>query len=224
MKPGWLVLGGVALALALGVGGRLALRRLDFFRVRRIELVGVTYLSPAAVTAALKLGPRASVFDDLGPAERGVAALPGIAQATIRRRIPGTLRVEVTEVQPVALVPQDDGLRPIDARGRLLPYDPTRVPPDLPVARAADSAVAGVLERLREVDPTTFAQIQDARRAGEDVVLQLDGRRFRLGAGAPAEALRALIAVAADLGRKGRAWRELDGRFAGQVIVRRRDA
>jgi hypothetical protein len=35
-----------------------------------------------------------------------------------------------------------------------------------------------------------------------------------------AEDIRAVMAVAQDLARQGRNYRELDGRFAGQVIVR----
>jgi hypothetical protein len=39
-----------------------------------------------------------------------------------------------------------------------------------------------------------------------------------------AEDIRAVMAVAQDLARQGRNYRELDGRFAGQVIVRRAGA
>ena len=38
--------------------------------------------------------------------------------------------------------------------------------------------------------------------------------------GASAEEMRAVTAVAKDLARKGRSYTELDGRFAGQVVVR----
>src|SRR5256886_3942944 len=46
------------------------------FRVRQIELVGVRNLAPDAVIAALRLGPRASVFGDtrlLADRVRGLA-------------------------------------------------------------------------------------------------------------------------------------------------------
>jgi hypothetical protein len=54
----------------------------------------------------------------------------------------------------------------------------------------------------------------------EDVVLDLDGRRLWLGPAVTAEDIRAVTAVAQDLARQRRHYQELDGRFAGQVIVR----
>src|SRR5256886_6204029 len=50
------------------------------FRVRQIELVGVRNLAPDAVIAALRLGPRASVFGDtrlLADRVRGLAGGAG---------------------------------------------------------------------------------------------------------------------------------------------------
>src|SRR4029077_17688959 len=53
---------GAALLVPCWLGAPLVLRRLAMFRVRQIELVGVRNLAPDAVIAALRLGPRASVF------------------------------------------------------------------------------------------------------------------------------------------------------------------
>jgi hypothetical protein len=63
--PRWLMAGVIAVVvLAAGwVGVPWLLRRLDFFRVRQIELVGVRYLAPDAVIGSLALAPGASVFD-----------------------------------------------------------------------------------------------------------------------------------------------------------------
>jgi hypothetical protein len=55
----------------------------------------------------------------------------------------------------------------------------------------------------------------------DDVVLDLDGRRLWFGPVVTAEDIRAVMAVAQDLARQRRNYQELDGRFAGQVIVRR---
>ncbi len=64
------------------------------------------------------------------------------------------------------------------------------------------------------------------RRGGcsDDVILDLDGRRLWFGPAVTAEDIRAVMAVAQDLARQGRNYQELDGRFAGQVIVRRAGA
>jgi cell division septal protein FtsQ len=221
LKPGWKLLGGLGLGLALWFGLPRLLRGLDFFRVRRVEIAGLQYLDPAKVIAALKLSPTASVFDDPAPLRRRVYAMPGVNAVEVGRRLPGTLEVELVEAPPVALASRADGLALLDARGRVLPFDPLRSAPDLPVAASSDAVVTGVLARVRDSDPDLFARIGAAWRVGPDVVLEVGGRRLWFGAQVSAEDIRAVMAVEQALARSGRAYQELDGRFAGQVIVRR---
>src|SRR2546422_1833544 len=57
------------------------------FRVRQIELVGVRNLAPDAVIAALRLGPRASVFGDTRLLADRVRGLAGGAEARGGRRV-----------------------------------------------------------------------------------------------------------------------------------------
>ncbi|HEX5388106.1 MAG TPA: FtsQ-type POTRA domain-containing protein [Gemmatimonadales bacterium] len=219
------VVAGLAGALALGLlvwfGGPVVLRRFDFFRVRRIEVNGARYLAPEAVAAALRLGPRATVFDDRDVLARRVFSVPGVERADVGRRLPGTLVVTVVEREPVALTPRGaKGLAALDARGRLLPYDPAFAAPDLPVVVRADSVVAGVLDVVRDADPALFARISTASDIRGDVLLDLGGRRLWLRGNATAEDIRAVTAVVQDLARRNRGYQELDGRFSGQVIVR----
>src|SRR2546428_5970941 len=71
---------GSALLVPCWLGAPFVLRRLAMFRVRQIELVGVRNLAPDAVIAALRLGPRASVFGDtrlLADRVRGLAGGAG---------------------------------------------------------------------------------------------------------------------------------------------------
>jgi cell division septal protein FtsQ len=221
LKPGWKLLGGLGLGVALWFGLPRLLRGLDFFRVRRVEIAGLQYLDPAKVIAALKLSPKASVFDDPAPLRRRVYAMPGVNAVEVGHRLPGTLEVELVEAPPVALASRGDGLALLDARGRVLPFDPLRSAPDLPVAANGDAVVTGVLARVRDSDPDLFARIGAAWRVGPDVVLEVGGRRLWFGAQVSAEDIRAVMAVEHALARSGRAYQELDGRFAGQVIVRR---
>jgi cell division septal protein FtsQ len=221
LKPGWKLLGGLGLGLALWFGLPGLLRGLDFFRVRQVEIAGLQYLDPAKVIAALKLSPKASVFDDPAPLRRRVYAMPGVNGVEVGRRLPGTLELELIEAVPVALATRGDGLALLDARGRVLPFDPLRSAPDLPLAANGDAVVTGVLARVRDSDPDLFARIGAAWRVGPDVVLEVGGRRLWFGAQVSAEDIRAVTAVEQALARSGRAYQELDGRFAGQVIVRR---
>lgn len=224
MKPGWWVLGGAAVGAGLWLAAPAVCRKLDFFRVHRVELVGVRHLAPRTVVSALKLPPKACVCDDFSAPERRVAALPGVSEAKITARVPGSVRVAIVETPPVALVRRADTLTLMDARGRVLPFDPVRDAPDLPVAAAPDSLAGMLLARVRELDPALFAQIATASRIGQDVVFDVGGRRLWFRADATAEELHAVMAVAQDLARRGRAYAELDGRFAGQVVVRGRGA
>jgi cell division protein FtsQ len=209
------------LIAGLWYGAPAVLNKMEFFRIRRIEVSGATHHTPRAIVDALLLGRRSSVFDDLEAMERRIARLPAVETAEVGRRLPGTLVVSVLEREPVALAPERNGtLVPIDLAGRPLPYDPAQAAPDLPIVAAADSLVARVLNLVREVDPSLFARLTTGVRVRDDVVLETDDRRLWLTAGATAEDVRALVAVADDLTRRGRGWRELDARFAGQIVVR----
>jgi cell division septal protein FtsQ len=214
------LLGTLLIAVLLWYGTPRLLRRLEFFRVRRVEIAGLQYLAPSKVIAALELNARSSVFDDLLAAGSGVRALPGVQSAVVRRRLPGTLEIVIEENVPVALVPRGAGMVLLDSSGKVLPFDPAASAPDLPIAASSDSTVARVLASVREHDPVLFGRVGAAWRVRDDVVLDLDGRRLWFGPAVTAEDIRAVMAVAQDLARRGRKFQELDGRFAGQVIVR----
>ena len=220
-------LGGSALVALSWFGAPLALRQLPLFRVRQIELVGVRNLTPDAVIAALRLEPRASVFTDTRLLADRVRGLAGVADARVVRRLPAALLVEVREVEPAALAPRRGGLVAVDASGRPLPFDPARSGLDLPIAASGDSGVAGVLGLIQSVDPALFQTIAGARaiaRGAGGVLLEIGSRRVLVGRDAGSEVIRAVGLVAQDLAAKGRPYMELDARFAGQVIVRRRPA
>jgi cell division septal protein FtsQ len=217
----WRALAIASAALLLVSLSPYALRHLDFFRVRRVEIAGLHYLEAAKIIAALKLPPKASVFDDSRPLELRVRALPGVVEAEIGRRVPGTLTVRVQEVDPVALTPKGDRMALVDATGAVLPFDPLASAPDLPVLVGGGQPVASALARARDYDPGLFARIDAAWRVGPDIVFEVDGRWFWFGPELSAEDIRAVTAVERDLAQKGRKFQELDGRFTGQVIVRR---
>src|SRR2546426_2580477 len=89
--------------------------------------------------------------------------------------------------------------------------------------RSADSGVVGVLALIRSVDAALFQAISGARGyARGDVLVEIGARRVLLGRDAGPEVIRGVVQVAQDLAAKGRPYRELDARFAGQVVVRRK--
>ena len=76
---------------------------------------------------------------------------------------------------------------------------------------------------MQAVDAGLYQEITVARRLTRgDVALELGSRRVLLGRDAGPEVIQAVVLVAQDLAAKRRPYAELDARYAGQVVVRRR--
>jgi cell division septal protein FtsQ len=222
MRRRWQIAGGVGLALVGWLSAPLVFRNVGFFRVQQIEVSGAKYLPVGTIVGALALSTDANVFDGFGKAEEHIRALPGVEEVEIGRRIPGTLRVVVVEAEPIALSPKGDRLVLVDARANALPFDPARAAPSLPVVEEPDSVLTAVLRRAQLADGELFDRISAASRRRGDVVLDLGDWRLWLRPDTDMEVMRAVMDVARDLARRGWTFRELDARFAGQVIVRGR--
>jgi cell division septal protein FtsQ len=216
---------GVA-ALAIVVAGSLtpfALRRMTVFRVRRIEVIGARYLTAADVGRAAKLGPKANLFEPTEPIRKRVMAMPGVARVEVHRRIPGALVFEIGEFEPVAMTMSAGKLALVDRRGRILPYDPTRSPEDLPIAEP-DSAVTGLIDRVKDVDPALSAEVLSGSRSGSTITLETAKHRLLFRVGATTKDIQGAAAVVTELARRQLAVAEVDARFEGRVVVRGRGA
>lgn len=147
------------------------LRRLELFRVDRVEVIGTRYLAPHQVLAATGITDRSSVFDDPEIWRAALLAEPLVAEVTIERELPSTLVVRVVEVEPVALV-ATPVLRPVAAGGLILPIEPGAGELDLPIVavgsgvdeggRVADPvalALIDALARLQRLAPSTMARV-----------------------------------------------------------------
>jgi cell division protein FtsQ len=214
----------VAAAVTAPWWGPWVLGHFGFFAARRVEVQGTRYIAPATVVAALGLKPDASVWSDTKVMEQRVGALAGVRSVDVSRRLPSTLVVTVSEVEPVALAEGPAGLVPVDEGGRPLPYDPADVTVDVPVVVRADVRLLTALATVRATDLGLFADIAAARAAaggGGAVVLELETGRLRLGTPLDPAVVRAVAAVRRDLAARGQRWEELDGRFRGWVVVRR---
>ncbi len=227
-------LAGIAM-LALGAvaspwWGRAALRHLDFFRVRRVEIDGARYVSPDEIVSRLRIDTAQSLFDDVGPLEKRVREHPSVRDVRIERKLPGTLLVRITENLPVALVQAANGLVAVDATGRSLPINPATADVDLPVLAVRDTLTLRVLGSVREHSPALFARIGEVRRypRGSSFYLlfkltESPGNTAHdvLAAGdITADRLSDIVPVEQDLARRKLRATELDLRFRDQVIAR----
>lgn len=211
----------VSLVLASPWWGRLALQQLDFFRVRRVELEGVRYAAPDEIVSRLRVDTTASVWDDVSPLEARVAEHPQVRTVRIRRKLPGTLVVVVTENPPVALVNTPRGLVVTDAAGDSLPVDPTAVDVDLPVLATQDTLLLRLLAETQADEPALFARVSEAGRSARgDVVLELPEFRILADPAVTARRLADVLPVELDAARRQWTLRELDLRYRDQVIVR----
>jgi cell division protein FtsQ len=203
---------------------RIAARRLDFFRVRRVEIEGTRYIPPDQIVSRLRIDTTSSVFDAVEPLEQRVREHPSVRDVHIERKLPGTLIVRVTENLPVALVQAAAGLVPVDASGKSLPIDPAAADVDLPVLATRDTAALRVLGQLRQQAPALFARISEVRRLPHgDLVFRLaeqPSRDILAAAGVSADRLTDIVPVELDLNRRHLRAVEFDLRFRDQIIAR----
>jgi len=218
-----LTLAGVVALLVLGspFWGPLLFRRMAFFHVRRIEILGTRYLAPSDILDRLHVDTTVSVWDATAPLESRLESDPEIERATIRGKLPGTLVVQVTERTPVALVPADGGFRVYDARGIPLPIDPARVTVDAPVLMQRDTALLRLLGAMRDRMPSLYSQVTTIQRvAGGELLIQLPTQPVRAMQDVTLDRLADVEPVEADLLHKQLRVAEIDLRFRDQVIAR----
>jgi cell division protein FtsQ len=142
--------------------------------VRNVVVEGTRYLSPDSVVSRLHIDTLRSVFDDIPPLEKNVRTLRQVADVKIRRKLPGTLVVSVSENPPVALATGLQGLEPVDSLGISLPIDPAREPAlDLPIVNQRDVALTRMLADIRERSSALFRRVSEVSRTGSGDVLLL---------------------------------------------------
>jgi len=217
------IAGALGLAILLVASpwwGRVALSELAFFRLRKIEIEGLRYLAPADVAARMRVDTTQSIWIDLDPVGKRIRAHPQVADVRLRRRLPGTLVVRVTEHTPVAVVATRAGFEVLDARGVVLPVDPSRVPVNLPVLVQRDTALLRLLAGVRAGQPALFERISEARRTGNEVRLVLAATTVLAMADVTVQRLADILPVERDLAGKQLRAAELDLRYREQVIAR----
>jgi cell division protein FtsQ len=201
--------------------GPRVLRPLAFFQVRRVEVHGVRLLDPQVIVDRMRVDTTRSVWDDLSVWATRVRGHPQVADVVVERRLPGTIVVTVTEVQPVALVPSREGFRAFDATGRALPVEPNVMPVDAPIVPQRDTSVLALLGRVRNDEPEVYQLISEVRRAGRgELVVTMGDLPVRAGVDVTPARLAEILPVARDLDRRGLRAKELDLRYRDQVVAR----
>mgnify|MGYP000901987626 CR=1 FL=1 len=188
------VIGG-AVVTALGVGLHHGMED-EGFRVQQVEILGASRASPVALRHLARVPEGAHLASlDLAAVRADVERHPWVAEATVSRALPSTLRIEVREHQPVMLLALDR-LWYLNAQGepfRLADSDDldypvlTGFPPQLVEQRPELSlaAVRGAFRVLDALDDAPIAssqlsEIHFDERLGYELVLR-NGTRLTLG-------------------------------------------
>jgi cell division protein FtsQ len=201
----------------------LLLRRLAFFRVKHVEIIGARYIQARDILDRLRVDTLASVWDPTAPLEARVAGHPLVREVRVGRRLPGTLVIRLVEHVPVALVPTANGFRAYDERGVALPIDPTTADVDAPILAGPDSAMLRLLGAARTSAPGLYSRLSEVRREGPggiELLLVLDSIPVRTLADVTLNQLEDLQLVEQDLARRRLRAVELDLRYRDQVIAR----
>ena len=182
---GVLVLAVAGIMVVITAFAPIALRGIDAFRVQRVEVNGVHYLTAPAAVAAAGIAPGANVFDDFTPWAEQLRTHPLVADVRVQRRLPGTLVLDIDEAVPVAFARTPE-LRAIGGNGRILPTDPADDDLDLPVllvrtrvsgsGRAVDAETLSIIEFLATAtrhEPQLIAWISEIGVHGDAIRLVL---------------------------------------------------
>jgi cell division protein FtsQ len=135
------------------------------WEVRHVELTGAREQERLAIYAAVLNGPtNAMLATDLDEVRDRLRRLPWLADASVQRRLPDTLVIEVKERKPVALWQYRQRLAAIDITGRVLTRERLERWNDLPilVGAGANARVHDALELIaatplgRDVNAAVF--------------------------------------------------------------------
>ena len=226
------VLGALAAAALVGWAAVALAAASPYFRVERVEIAGLGYLTRDQVRAAAGVDGRISVWTPGDELLQGLVAHPLVESARVTRKLPRTLRFEIEEVEPVGLVALPLVVA-VNRRGEVLGIDPGEPVLDLPVLRVATERaralwgarlLAGEAARLADVAPEFFTVLSEARMDDDQVVLLLGDSALRVRYRPPITEARlrdAILAINDAVTRfPGDLPREVDLRFADQVVVR----
>jgi cell division protein FtsQ len=187
-------------------------------RVRAVEVVGARHTTAADVARAARL----SSADNLlllstGDVAAMTESLPWVRSAKVERRLPGSVKVSVTERQPELFLDTGEGVWTIDARARVLAAG--RKGTHLPVLRAAASetpapgevvrhaGARAALRAYRSLRPGMRRRVEEVlARSAERIGFRLEGGTLvRWGGAERLQAKRAVLRALFDrVAREGR--------------------
>jgi cell division protein FtsQ len=196
----------VLLVFALAAGAIWVVFWSSLLATRNVEVVGTSRLSTADVMAAasVPLGQPLARLDTAEVRVR-VAELAPVESVDVARVLPGTVRLDVVERTPIAVLPGSNGLELVDAYGVRFAAVAER-PAGLPLVEAeSDRGSQAGIEVASQLPADLRTQVEMLRATtSDDVTLQLpEGVTVLWGSSADSErktiVLRALLTQPASV-------------------------
>ena len=191
------IVGGLAGALVLGVAAWYVVVFSGLFGVHAVTVTGLDVLTTDEVrqAAAVETGGSLALVDT-DAVTRRVAALPAVAQVTVSRSWPTTLRIEVTERQPAMAIPSGSAFLIADATGVVFVTDASA--PDSLVRVKADPgnqrAIADAGSAFSALSPKTAKAVRQVEASTpSSITLLLTGGRTVVWGGADQPALKSQV-------------------------------
>lgn len=146
------------LLLIIGAG---ALALTVFFKVNTVEVVGDSRYSADDLRQTLGVGKGDNLFfwDKAAAINRLSAKYPYLDEIQVKRKLPDTLVLSVTECQACAMVPSGDGYDLIDKNGKLLEQTTEEGAAKLPVIAGISAEGIKVGQKLGGKDGDAASQL-----------------------------------------------------------------
>jgi cell division protein FtsQ len=193
-------------------------------KLDQVVVTGRTRTQPDAILQALGVRQGGPILGfDPAAAKRRLEDLPWVRSATVERRLPGTVRIALTERAPLALWQLDGRLAVIDRQGARIERAAPEAHAHLPLVvgpGAPDHAEK--LIALLASEPEMNARVKAAVRVRDrrwNVVLR-NGVEVQLPAETPARAWSRLAAIERKHGVLQRDVRMIDMRLPDRMVVR----
>lgn len=143
------------------------LYRSPMFTIKNIEIVGIQHASEAELLreAAVPTGTTLPAVDT-SAIEKRLRENPWVASVDVKRHLPSTLRIEVQERTPVALVDDGTAFWYIDGTAMVLGESAPETQSAIPVIRDVPG-YSGVPGTVRDIEPLTNALVAIASMPDE---------------------------------------------------------
>ena len=205
--------------------------RSPFFSIREFRVQGNVRVSRDEIIARAGQDTANIFAFDVDKASRLIALSPWIEKVSVRRVLPGTIAIRVTERTPIAFTPARNGMWLVDASGRVLGQDDgsfagliaiTGPLADLAPGQFLDASTYGWgLRVLAALGPLSRQKLTEVSVQDSEVALILDdGCTVLIGEekadAGPVSAL--LESILQDLSKQGRVASRIDLRFEKPVV------